>query len=108
MDLVFLDFTLDIGPDHGVEVDCFYVLFFELGGYIFVELILFTGIALKEENKYILRPASKKSLYRTVFRSGELNKEILRTELLEAMESNEGDRSTIDLIPYFFSKTPLS
>ncbi|MDL5601642.1 hypothetical protein QS468_53645 [Bacillus subtilis] len=108
LSLVFLDFTLDVGPNHGVDVDCFYVLFFELGGYIFVELILFTGIVLKEETKYILKPESKRSLYRTVFRPGELNKEVLKAELLEAMESNEGSRSTIDLIPYFLSKAPLS
>lgn len=108
LEVVFLDFTLDVGPVDGASVECFYVLFFQLGQYIFVELILFTGVVAKDECKYNLKPFGKESLYKTVFQSDEVDKETLRCELLEVMDAHKGSKPTIDLIPYFLSNAPLN
>lgn len=103
-DVIKLTFSLDIEPKLSPETDCFYVLFFELDNYLFVELLFFVGkLSKSEEGRYIFVPDKKTTFYKTVLQADDFNKETLKDDLLASMARHESSNNMIDLVPSFIS-----
>ena len=100
---ILLSFPLDIGPDPKTEVECFYVVSLELGGYLFVELVVFYGqIQSPEAGKFCLAPTNKQTLYKTVVKIDGIEQQLLQEEIIESINQHNPIHCTINLTPYFF------
>lgn len=103
-DVIKLTFSLDVEPKLSPETECFYVLFFELDNYLFIELLFFIGALSKSgEGRYFFVPDTKTTFYKTVLKAEDLNKEALRDELLNSMARHESSTNMVNLVPAFIS-----
>lgn len=99
-----LTFSLDTGPAPETKVECFYVVFLEIGGYAFIELVIFYGqIQNPETEKYSLTPTEKRSLYKTAVNIDSIDKQSLQEEIINSINQYEPTCCVIDLTPFFFS-----
>ncbi|WP_448649429.1 hypothetical protein [Pseudomonas corrugata] len=86
----------------GTEIECFYTLSFQLGSYVFVELILFSGdVEREEDGQYSLIPKAKKSLYKTMFCIDSIHKQTLAEEIANLIESHKSDLPVINFTRNF-------
>lgn len=87
------------------ELECFHVLSFQVGRYVFLELVLFTGKAIKVQvDQYNITPTAKQSFYKTMFNAGHVDKKILQEEITVIVDDYESSRSVINFVPAFFAK----
>lgn len=103
LEKILLSFPLDTGPDPKTEVECFYVVSLELGGHLFIELVVFYGqIQSPEAGKFSLVPTEKRTLYKTVVKIDDIEQQSLQEEIINSINQYNPTYCTINLTPYFF------
>lgn len=102
-DNILLTFPLEIGPDPKTEVECFHVISLELGGHLFIELVIFYGqIQSPKAGNFSLVPTEKRTLYKTVVKTDNIEHQALQGEIIDSINQHNPTYCTINLTPYFF------
>ncbi|WP_053121994.1 hypothetical protein [Pseudomonas sp. P1.31] len=91
--------------DAETELECFHIISFPLGRYVFLELVLFAGKAEKDlDCQYNIKPTEKTSFYKTMLNSSSIDRTIPEKEITEIIDSYESSRLVINFVPAFFEK----
>lgn len=102
---VSLELPDKVSIDVGVEADCFHVVAVNLGGYIFAELMLLSGIVEKyDSGRHSVAVKKMESLYRTVINAEKVEIGILEKDVLSVVDSYRNVNLSINLAPFFFSE----
>jgi hypothetical protein len=100
-----LNFSSTDEIPHDIEIECFYLLSFQIGNYLFLELILFLGKVEKTpDDRYSITPEAKSSFYKTMVDTRDFNKSILREDITNLVENYESARPVINFTPSFFEE----
>lgn len=95
---------VDVRVDVDTEVDCLYVSAIHLGPCIFAELLLINGMVSQyESERHAISIKKVKSLYQTTIKSTSAERAALKEELVSASEAYEGQCTSINLVPCFFT-----
>lgn len=101
---ITLTFNGDDGPPIGVEANCFYVASLKLGRYLFIDLLVVTGVVeTQSDQRQKIVGSNKVSIYKTVLESETNSTESLKAEIESAMNSHEPKRTIFDFTPLFFT-----
>lgn len=87
-----------------IELECFHIFSFQLGRYVFLELVLFLGKAVKAQgDQYNITPTNKKSFYKAMLKAGSIDSVTLQEEITTIVDSYESSRPVISFVPAFFA-----
>lgn len=107
LDVVRLTFSSEENIEKGTYIDCYHVYSFQMGGYIFIELTIFSGNVFTANGKYEVIPDEKKTIYKTAARIERLNVDLLTDEITYLIESHNSSRPTVNLAAEFLEKLRL-
>ncbi|NMY31714.1 hypothetical protein HBR94_09410 [Pseudomonas sp. WS 5412] len=95
------------GPDVNSEVNCFYVVHLELGGYYFIEVILVSGkVEIHNDQEDKVRSNQWKSIYKTVVEVS--NTDGLKAELDSVVDDYSNILPKIDFTSKFLHHIGIS
>lgn len=98
-----LNFSSETEINSSTELECFHILSFQVGRYVFLELALFAGNAEKgQDDKYNLTPTSRNSFYRTMFEAG-VDLKTLEQEITKIIDDYDSPRLVMNFVPGFFT-----
>ncbi|MDY7551937.1 MULTISPECIES: hypothetical protein [Pseudomonas] len=105
LDALRISFLSNDSIEPGTSMDCFCVCHFQMGGYVFVELMLFSGdIFIVESGKFAIIPYEKKSIYKTAEGVDQIDYVVLGDEIASSIEHHESSRPTVNLAFEFLEK----
>ncbi len=108
LDITRLTFYSDKHIKLGTNVDCYHVCYFQMGGYAFIELAIFSGEIFTIDEQYAIIPNEKNSLYKTAFKIELLDVGLITDEITRSIESHDSSRPTVNLAPEFLQKLRLN
>ncbi|MBC2680618.1 hypothetical protein [Pseudomonas baltica] len=98
----FLTYAADDGPPLETEVDCFYVASLSIGDYLFVDVIVASGLIEEHtDDSRRIKICARESVYRAYYASAFDSSEIT-AELEAAIASYKSERIAMDFSPVFF------
>jgi hypothetical protein len=101
-----LNFSSENEIDTAAELECFHVLSFQVGKYVFLELALFIGTAEKaQDDQYNLTPTSRKSFYKTMFEAGDADRKTLEEDITKIVDDYDSPCIVMNFVPSFFAST---
>lgn len=101
---VTLSFNANDAPPIGVEANCFYVASLKLGRYLFVDLIVITGVVeTQDDQRQKIVALNKVSIYKTIIESVTDSAESLKAEIESAINNHEPKLTVFDFTPLFFT-----
>ncbi|WP_460134703.1 hypothetical protein [Pseudomonas sp. S1_E04] len=107
LDVIRITFSSEEDIEQGTNVDCFHVCNFQMGGYVFIELTIFSGEIFTTDGKYAIIPNERKPLYKTASNIELLNIDLLTEEITRSIESHNSSRPTVNLATEFLQKLRL-
>lgn len=107
LDVIRLTFSSEEYIEQGTNVDCYNVYSFQMGGYFFIELTVFSGEIFTTDEKYAIIPNERNSLYKTALNIELLNIDLLTEEITRSIESHNSSRPTVNLADEFLQKWRL-